>query len=190
MPALALPLTFALAGTLAFAGLAKLLPHNGLAGTLAALGVPGPLRTGLRVAVPAGELLVAVGLLLRPGQWWVWSVVLALAAGFAVAGLLGVRAHEPVACACFGLTGSGVLGWRQVLALPGWILAVGLLAWAEPSWSTADGLTYLAALALGLVAIRAAPVLVAWRAAAADRDAVSQSTEQPQPILVPREVDI
>jgi hypothetical protein len=180
--------TVAVAGVLLWAGLDKLRVHRDFLGTLTALGAaPQWVRRSGAVAVPALEISVALGLLLRPGSRLPQFGVVVLATAFAVAGLLGLRAAQPIRCACFGLAGSS-LGRRQLYAFPLWIAAAIAIAAAPPAWATTTGTTVLAATVLAMGAIRAVAVERARRAAAATRRAVDESTGNPPNIFAVVEV--
>jgi hypothetical protein len=175
--------TVAVAGVLLWAGLEKLRAHRDFLGTLTALGAaPEWLRRTGAVGVPAVEISVAWGLLLWPGNRLPQVGVVMLAAAFAVAGLLGLRAAQPIRCACFGISG-GSLGRRQLYALPLWIVAAVAVAAAPPDWTAGTGTMVLAATVLAMAAVRAVAVERARREAAATRRAFAGGTGNPPNIF-------
>ena len=169
--------TFGLSGALLWAALEKLRTPAEFGETLGALGVPASMRPAAVVAVPLAELVGAVGMLLVPGQTWPRALVLALAAGFALAGVRGLRAAEPIACSCFGATGNSTLGKRQLYALPLWLAGVGALALIGRDWSYRQGLVLLAVLLAGLCGARTARLVRGTREATGDRRALSETLE-------------
>ncbi|HEY3685156.1 MAG TPA: MauE/DoxX family redox-associated membrane protein [Streptosporangiaceae bacterium] len=168
---------FALSGALLWAALEKLRAPTEFGETLRALGLPAPVRRAAVVAVPLAELAAAAGLLLVPGQVWPRALVLLLAAGFALAGVQGLRAAEPIACSCFGATGNATLGARQLYALPLWLAGVGALSLIGRDWTYRQGLALLAVLIAGLCGARAVRLARGTRAAIGDRQAVSEALE-------------
>jgi hypothetical protein len=180
--------TVAVAGVLLWAGLEKLRVHRDFLGTLTALGTaPQWLRRTGAVAVPVVELSVALGLLFWPGNRLPQLGIVVLAVAFAVAGVLALRAAQPIRCACFGLSGSR-LGRRQLYAFPAWIGAAVAIAAAPPLWTAGTGTTVLAGTVLAMAAVRAVAVERARRAAAATRHAFAESTGNPPSLFTPVEV--
>jgi uncharacterized membrane protein YphA (DoxX/SURF4 family) len=118
-----------LAGTFAWAGLAKLRAPAATRRTFRALGVPGP-ATAARV-VPLAELGLAVGLVLVPG--WAAAAALALLAAFSTLLLRAVRAGVEVSCGCFGSAGDQPVSFVELVrnALLG-LAAVAALATPSP----------------------------------------------------------
>lgn len=181
--------TVAVAGVLLWAGLEKLRVHRDFLDTLTALGdAPLWLRRAGAVTVPVAEVAVAVGLLLRPGERLPQLGVVLLAAAFAVAGLLGLRAARPVRCACFGISGAR-LGRRQLYAFPVWFVAVAAIATAPPSWTAGTGATVLAGTVLAMGAVRAVAVERARRDAVGSRLALADGIGHPPPMFVPVEAN-
>lgn len=184
MALLSVLVSLATAGVLVWAGLEKLRPTAGFHRTLEALGLPTPVARFGAYAVPAVELATAGGLLVLPGQLWPRLGVAGLGIAFAAAGLLSLRLGRPVACSCFGATGGGTLGWRQVAMLPGWLAVAAVLQLWPPSWSAEEGIQYAAFLVVLLAAVRGFQVARAWRAAAGDRIAMVESEVQRRPIFL------
>ena len=168
-------LTCGLTVVLLWAGLEKLRSFTAFEQTLTALGIRTGLRKIMLVVVPLGELTAAVGMVMLPGQHWPRLLIVLLAMGFALAGVLGMRTGQRIECSCFGTAGNAVLGMRQLYALPFWLAAVGALEFLTPAWSRGEGLLTLAVITLGLAALRAPGLVGARRAAAADRYAVAEA---------------
>lgn len=166
-----------LSGALLWAGLEKLRAPTEFGATLRALGLPAPVRRAAVVAVPLAELAGAAGLLLLPWQVWPRALVLLLAAGFAFAGVRGLRSAEPIACSCFGATGDATLGARQLYALPLWLAGVGALVLTGRDWPYRQGLVLLAVLIAGLCVARVVRLTRGTRAATDDRQALSETAE-------------
>lgn len=173
---------------LLLAALEKLRAPAAFRGTLAALGVPVRVRPALSVGVPLAELGTATALLLLPATPWPPAAVLVLALGFAAAGALALRVDGDVACSCLGPTGGGVLGRRQLLALPIWVLAVAAVRLDPPRWTATTGAAVLAGLCLAYGAWRGREVAVARSGARADRRAVVEGAEQHPSMFVFEEV--
>src|SRR5215203_5898680 len=101
MGMLVLAVTLVMASALLWAGLEKAVRLSSVAKTLHQLGMP---ERGAGVAAPlvvAVELSVAVGLLFRPRSLATLVGVLALAAAFALSGLIALRRNEKIRCGCF-----------------------------------------------------------------------------------------
>ncbi len=175
MKQLSLPLAAAVAGVLLWAGLEKLRSGAAFAETLAALGFGLRLGMIIRLVVPAAEVAVATGLLLTPASIWPRLGVAVLAMTFAMAGAIGLRRNERIACSCFGATGSETLGWRQLVLLPIWLLAAFMVWESGPNWSTLAGLQYLAALIVLVALIPGVGVVAAWHRDAGYRRAIEEA---------------
>lgn len=68
---------------------------------------------------------------------------------FASAGMLALRSGERLKCNCFGSSrSSGDLGWRQIMALPVWLVAGAAVSFRDHSTSSA-----LVTLAVGALAV-------------------------------------
>jgi hypothetical protein len=158
-------------GVLLWAGLEKARNRRPLAATLTGLGVPPPLAGLASVAVPAAELGTVANVIAggpRAVSGW---LLIALGAGFAAAATLSRLTGRRVECACFGSTASE-LGWRQVAALPLWVLT-GSAAMRLPTYSLQDRLAVFAGGTLAIMALRAIPVMRAGVEARADRRAAA-----------------
>lgn len=183
MQSVAEPVGFGAAGILLWAGLEKVRVNSAFARTLDDLHFPRHFSELTRFAVPVSEILVASALLLVPSAAWPRYGMLALAVAFAVAGALGLRSGGAISCTCFGLTGRSVLGWRQLIALPGWALAFIVLERQTPVWSLQDGSGRLAALAMILAATRGLFVARAAMSARGDRRALNEAAVQIPPMV-------
>lgn len=179
----ALLLTLGLSGVLLWAALEKLRAQPELRETLAALGSGGWPKRLLAPVVPAAEIVTAVGLLLVPAAQWPRLGVACLGVTFAVAGVLGLRAGQRVTCSCLGTTSGGLLGWTQIILLPGWLAAGYALAWLDPGWSAGEGVQYLAGLMVFLGALRAVSVVRELRAAGGNRRAIHEAVVVRAPIV-------
>jgi hypothetical protein len=184
MPTVGLLIVLVVSAILLWAGLEKIRAGQEFAGTLSALGMPAVLVRVIRPATPIAEVLAAVGLVVTPSAPWPRLTVLVLAVSFAGAGIVGLRAEEPVRCSCFGTTAHRTLGWFQLAALPAWLLAVGGVTATRPSWSVHDGIRDLVGLILALGAVRATTLVRLRRLTEADRLAFRPAAE-PMSILAP-----
>ena len=99
-----------LAAVLAWAAIAKVRDRRGTARSFAGLGLPSPRL--LASAVPAGEVAVAVGLVVAPARA-AWAA-LALVLAFSVVIARAVVSGASVPCACFGGGGAGAGAARPV----------------------------------------------------------------------------
>lgn len=174
----------AFGGTLLTAGLSKVTSEGRLREVLAALGSPAPAARAGAPAVVIAEMVVGTALLLSPGAWWPRAAAAALAVGFAGAGAVAVSTDKKIACACFGAGGHGMLGRRQIVALPVWLAAALVAQWSPPSWTGAAGGGVLVAVLLAGCAVRAGLTVKVWLAALADRHAFQESA---RPLPVPLE---
>ncbi|HMJ74741.1 MAG TPA: MauE/DoxX family redox-associated membrane protein [Iamia sp.] len=153
--ALATAVQLAAAGTLLVAAAAKAAAPGRVATTISAIGLrPAAALHAVLVTAEAGA---ALALVLAPGALATRALVLALGLSFAGAGLVAHRRGTSITCACFGGRDGRPLGLRQVVALPGWVVAA-LVPAASPL-SGADGLLALTAVAAGSGVVLAAPVL-------------------------------
>ena len=100
-----------LAGLFAWAGASKLLQRDRTTRTFAAFGLPAPHVLG--TAVPATELLLAVGLVLIPAV--AAYLALGLLAAFTTFLLRAVRAGVDIGCGCFGSASTAPVSAVDVL---------------------------------------------------------------------------
>jgi uncharacterized membrane protein YphA (DoxX/SURF4 family) len=98
-----------LAGVFALAGAAKLRDRRGTTPSFRALGLP----PGLAKAVPAAELLLAVGLVVLPG--WSAAAALAVLAAFTTVLARAVRDGVAVPCNCFGSTSAAPVSAVEIV---------------------------------------------------------------------------
>lgn len=175
---------FLFAGVLLWSGLEKWRSRSRFEATLRDLQVPTVARRFLVYTIPGAEILVGGVLLLAPGFRWSGLGVGSLGLIFAVAGALALRIGTPIACSCFGATGHGTLGWRQIVFLPVWMGGATVLLSLDHSWGFRIGLQYLAALTLLLSAFRAPGLARVLRSAARDRRAMSESAVDAPPMFV------
>jgi len=174
---LAFAVTVAMAAVLFRAVTEKARDLGPLAETIRALGAPPSIAPLAALAVTSAEILVALALLFRPDATATHAAIVALAALFALAGLLAMRRDEPIRCSCFG-SGSAVLGRAQLIALIPWIGGAAMLrltfASAPPLSSSA---ALFAGTSLGVAALAAAAVAKAQRDARADRRTAQEMNE-------------
>jgi hypothetical protein len=140
------------------AAIAKLVRPESIRVTLIALGAPVRHSWAAVYVVVAAEASAALLLVIAPRSPLSFAVVVALFGAFAVAGAVALRAHAPIACACFG-SSDKPLGWRQLAQLPV-VTAMALLVLTTADWTAQDGLALTAAVLLGIGAwwaIRAWP---------------------------------
>ncbi|MGH8910293.1 MAG: MauE/DoxX family redox-associated membrane protein [Egibacteraceae bacterium] len=155
------------------AALSKVLGTADLRRTLERLGVRRAASMPVAIGIIAAELVAGVGLFVVPERPWPRILAAALAIAFAGAGIKALRMRQRIPCNCFGSTGRGLLGRRQVALLPGWLLLVTLAQWRSPDWEPRQGLLGLAALVVAL-ACRQIPVRL-WLQLRADRIALAES---------------
>lgn len=159
--ALATVVQLAAAGGLLVAAAAKAAAPERVRVTLGALGLHP--AAALHAALVAAEATAAVALVAAPAAPATRALVLALGLAFAGAGAVAHRRGAVIACACFGGRDGHPLGLRQVVALPGWVVAA-LLPGAS-TLAGADGLLALTAVATAVGVLLAGPVLrAAWQA--------------------------
>jgi thiol-disulfide isomerase/thioredoxin len=163
----------ALAALLVTSAMAKARDVSAFGTAARELGVPRALVPIAAAAIPAIELLLAVGLLVDPTRRWAAAAAVALLVGFACALARVVHAGRMVHCQCFGSLVSGTVTSRTV-GRNVLIAAVALgPALASTSWSSAaaaaGGYTTLAlTLAVGVLATAIA-LVVRWQFALLDR---------------------
>ncbi|GAA1704935.1 MauE/DoxX family redox-associated membrane protein [Fodinicola feengrottensis] len=148
-------LRFGAALVLLYAATQKLAAPRPFRQTLQALRVP--FAAAVAIVVPLVEIAAAIGLTVAPGG----SAALVAALGFAFAGaaVVAMSRGERIRCACYGSTGDATLGWRQLAALPLW-LVVALDSFLAPdhAWS---GIGQFAGLTLALAVVVAGTQLLA-----------------------------
>jgi hypothetical protein len=163
-----------MAAVLLAAGLAKLRAPRETATTLRALlDHRLPRAETLARVLGAAESGTAVVLAFRPIAYLGEVFTAALAVGFAATGLMALRTGKRVSCSCFGGSGQGVLGRRQLLLLPLWL--TGCVAGA--AWRTDGapvGLEAVAALVTLVGVVAVVSLLRALRAAVGDRQAAQE----------------
>jgi NADH:ubiquinone oxidoreductase subunit K len=106
------------------------------------------------LALAAAELLVGLGLLFVPSNVAPRFAVIALAIGFAGAGVVGLRSEQRIRCACYG-GHSRPLGWTQLLQFPVFVLLVLAASQGTEYWDNAQALLLFAAI---LAACGSAPI--------------------------------
>lgn len=167
---LATLVALSISAVLLFAALEKARAPAPTATTLRQLGLPGALGLPVTYLLSVTEFGLGVAILFTPGSTVIHIAVAALAAAFAVAGLVAVRSEEPLRCSCFG-NGGGYLGWRQVLALFPWLTGLALVRVAPP---TAPGALLFALTALVVVVARSTTLVIALGEARADRESAQE----------------
>src|SRR2546429_6472755 len=121
-----------ISGVLLVAALEKARTPAATAATLRSLGVPRALALPATRLLTLTELGTAIAVLFAPASTLTHAAIVALAAAFAVAGIMALRSDEPLRCSCFGVSG-GYLGWQQIVALVAWLAGVAVLRLATPS---------------------------------------------------------
>jgi thiol-disulfide isomerase/thioredoxin len=158
-----------LAGVFALAAATKLLDQPGVRETLRAFRVPARFVPAAALALPVGEGLVSVALLLtptaRPGGVLGALLLLTFMVGIAAS----MRRGERPDCHCFGQATSAPIG-RGTLVRNAVLLAVAVVVAAAPSvdlwdWAGDRSSAELVALALGAVAIALGAVAINARGA-------------------------
>lgn len=179
-----------LATVFVHAATAKLRSPADLRRTLERLGVWPALAGGLAASVIAAELAAGLGLLAVPSSPWPRVLVVLLGFGFAAAGLAALASRQQIACACFGGSRPGRLGWRQVAWLPVWLALAAMAQWRPPGWSLEQGLLGVSLLALGLLAWQLPAELRIWRQLRGDRLAVGDPPMAPVEATVGSEGEV
>ncbi|MEV0590607.1 MauE/DoxX family redox-associated membrane protein [Nonomuraea cavernae] len=179
----ALLLTFPLSGILLWAGLEKLRERGQFMGTLAQLGFAGRAGSLLAVVVPVAEIVTGAGLVLVPSATWPVASVAGLGVLFAAAGLLALRTGRNITCSCLGAGGS-MLGRRQIGLLPAWLGVAAALYLLAPAWPASQGIQYLAAVTVGIVAVRAHALVRLASRSAGYRKAIGEAAGVRRPIVM------
>lgn len=102
-------------------------------------------------AVGGVEIAVAAALLVAPSRIPAAATALALGAGFALLGLLGMVRHSEAPCGCFGASSERPLGWTNIvlgIAVAA-VYPANILLAAGPDYSTAAPI----AASIGAVAV-------------------------------------
>jgi|SRR6185436_16180145 len=159
----------AMAAVLLHAAVEKARDPGSLAATIRALGAPEAAARPAAFAVTFAELVVALAILFRPDATATQAAVVALAAVFAVAGLIALRSDEPIRCSCFG-SGGRFLGKPQLIAFVAWLAGAAILrAGISAAPPLESGAVLFAATSIALASVRAVAVWKARAAARADR---------------------
>jgi hypothetical protein len=135
------------------------------AATLRDLGIPHALTLPATRLLTLTEFSIAIAVLFTPMSILVRAAIVALAVAFAVAGIIAMRADEPLRCSCFGPR-SSYLGWRQIVALIPWFAGVAVLSFETPSL---EGALLFALTAFLIGAIRLVRLARAFVQARGDR---------------------
>lgn len=169
-----------LAGILLLAAVGKLRRPGGAATGAAELGLPPRIAGAVGVALPAVELALAIGLLLRPSAWLASLLSCCLFLAFTlVVGVNLAGGRRPV-CACFGAGARApISGWTLLRNVALTAAAGATVAFSAPSvgpdaagWlvriiGPTERLAWLTT-AFGVLAAAASAVLVGRRAGAVD----------------------
>jgi hypothetical protein len=164
---------FICAGILLWAGTEKVVASRELVLTLEALSFPAWARRSARWLLPTAEIATGSSIIIWPTAESAQLAVATLGTMFALAGLWAMRLPDTVRCACFGAVGNRTLGLTQVLLLPVWLACAYMLTWN--SWSSADGVQYLAALIVALCSVCVARLWPLWSSATTVREAIEES---------------
>lgn len=143
----------AIAGVLAWAGVAKWSRPRGTAASFAALGLPG--ASTLARAVPVSELCVAAALVVAPRVGAVAAVALLVA--FTAVLVRAVRRGSGAGCACFGSSSARPVSAVELVRNAG-LLGLAAAAWWAPRPvvpALEDVVLVSTAVALGAVAVAA-----------------------------------
>ncbi|MGH9184038.1 MAG: MauE/DoxX family redox-associated membrane protein, partial [Acidimicrobiales bacterium] len=120
-----------LAAVLGWAGVAKLGRRELTGRRFGELGLPAP--GTLAVAVPAGEIGLAAGLVVAPG--WTAAATIAVLAGFTTVLVRALRQGAAVGCGCFGAAADARLSPVSVARNALLAVAAGVaLAADRPVW--------------------------------------------------------
>jgi hypothetical protein len=138
------------------------------------LGVRPVLTRPVAVGVITTEFVAAVGLAISPAALWPRTLIVVLAVAFALAGLKALVARERIDCNCLGNVREGLLGWRQIVLLPCWLLLAAMAQLRPPTWDTGQGLLGLAAFVLVLAYWQLLGLVPGWRTLRGDRIALDE----------------
>jgi uncharacterized membrane protein YphA (DoxX/SURF4 family) len=164
IPSLVLLLQVSVAAVLVWTGGSKLADPSSIRRTIEALGLPWP--NALAASLGCSEVALGLTLVLFPHSWFTAVLLAGLGATFGAAGAWALLKHVQVECACFGATRSALLGRRQLLLLPGWLLVAVTVMAVPPPMATdrpALALAVLVAVALGIL-VRLEPLYREHRA--------------------------
>lgn len=144
---------------LLLAGAQKLATRATFTETLQALRLPAV--PSLSIGVPLLEVGTAALLLTGVSRPLAAALVAALGIGFGAAGVIAMRGHTRIACACFGPLDSGMLGPRQVALVPVWLLVAASTLYL-PAIGGLAGVAWLTAIALAAGSVAAVYLMVPW----------------------------
>lgn len=113
----------AMALVLAFSAAQKAVVGQTVRPVLQELGFPRSVSKTLSYLLVLLEVATVVSLVALPRWLPTYMLVLMLAGSFSIAGLLALTSKRDIRCGCFGISSRSKLGWKQVLALPLWVLA-------------------------------------------------------------------
>jgi hypothetical protein len=165
-----------MAAVLLRAAIGKARDVRSMAATIRALGAPRATARPGAMLVMATEIVVALAVLFRPDATATQAGIVALAALFALAGLVALHRDEPIRCSCFGAGGDGYLGVTQLIAFVPWIAGAAILRFgvaAAPRLP--ESAAWLAAASLAIAAERAAAVWKARSEARGDRRSAQET---------------
>ena len=163
-----------LVGVFLFASLSKMLKFGQFQETLVVLGVRPALTKSVAVGVATTEFVAAVGLAISPAVLWPRALVVMLAVAFALAGLKALVAKERIDCNCFGNVREALLGWRQIVLLPCWLLLAAMAHLRSPTWNPGRGLLGLTTFVLVLAYWQVLALAPGWRTLRGDRIALEE----------------
>lgn len=149
--AIGLASQFVLASVFIAAGLAKAASFSRFQSTLQGLGLGDWLSRALGSLLIIVEISIAIALVVAPNQVVPRIFVVGLVITFAVAGMFALTTHRNVPCNCIGKLGTGLLGWRQIILFPLWILLATVAQMANLNWPPEEGLSGLALILVSLV---------------------------------------
>jgi hypothetical protein len=116
--------------------------------------------------------VIGIALSIAPQVAWPRAAVTVFTILFAASGVWALQTGRRIACACFGPGHSSVLGWRQISALPLWLLLVATAQLAGVSWAPAQGLVAVVGVLLLAGVARLVRLTPMWRVLRADRAAL------------------
>lgn len=154
---------------LAWAGLEKARDRKPLTGVIAEMGIPQQFAGFATAALVIAELATVLIVIAGVPAYFSALLLALLGLCYAGAGAWSLLSGKDVSCACFGAA-ERRLGWRQLAALPLWLLA----SWSVtrmPAGRMTDRLAIAAAAFVLLTILRAIPALRRSAAARQDRRA-------------------
>jgi len=140
------------------------------------VGVPGRFVGVLAPALVVAELMAGVAAVWPATRVIAGTFTAVLGSSFGAAAGVALRAHRVVLCACFG-TSRTPLGMPQILRMPLFWAAAAVQIIVPPAWSGRFSSSVTAGVVAVMCLVQAVLTARVVRAGAADRNALSESTD-------------